>query len=426
MQKKLVEKKETEPKKEEKEPEKKPDEEKKTVSKMLTKAKKILRLKKSGKVILKKTVKGKIIRSANGTAISVKTKKPIVLKKKVKAKMTELDRLLMDEGAVNMLYNVRRDKKFGKKGVISLDRAQKDLETRTRAVKDVITMSTQEDSPKALRRNVPPPLAIPVAPPPRKKSRDSLRSSLQSPPPSPSFFYSRAEASRIIRRHSSSFSSECSTPRRMSIDQTAEKDKTEPKKEEKDEKPAETAPVKRKKGVPIFIRKADEKTYKGKQKTETSDTTKAQKRKLSDAEDPPRKRTRSSLAGVVETPSPKKTKKPDKFSELTKQNDENQSENEKRVSSRNTYKEISVRRIENLVQIILTPTTTKIKNAVNVQMFNELCEILTKLGKDESCRVVLMSSTDNYFCHGIDFSTLMHANADKRLIAAQETAKAVK
>lgn len=59
-------------------------------------------------------------------------------------------------------------------------------------------------------------------------------------------------------------------------------------------------------------------------------------------------------------------------------------------------------------------------------MFHELCEVLKKLSKDDTCRVVLVSSTDNYFCHGIDFSSLIQTTADKRLSVAQDMAKAVK
>lgn len=412
----------TEKKAEEKEEKKKQEKPIKKVTKLLKS--KVLRLRKGGRFLMKKKPKPtKATKATNkdgkkSLAVIGKKKNLNVMKKKVK-KLSELDRLLMDEGAVNMLYNIKQQSQGKKKSdVVSVDRAQKELINRTKLVKDVITLSSsQEDTPKALRKKEGPVQIILPHVPLRKKSRDSLRSSLQSPPPSPSFMYPRrAEASKIIRRHSSSFSSEGSeTPRRLSIDQNAEKqkeekveNKVEVVQEEKDTQETST-PAKRRRGIPIFVRKPEEKTYKGKKKlkpsSETQDkpTTKekkvevvkeklttAEKRKLSDemsknfSQQIPRKRTRSSVAAgdlveleikIAERPkgSPQKgSKKTDKFSELVK--DKTQKETEKtRASSRqmamaNNYKEISVRKIDNLVQIILTPTTTKIKHAVNLQV----------------------------------------------------------
>lgn len=59
-------------------------------------------------------------------------------------------------------------------------------------------------------------------------------------------------------------------------------------------------------------------------------------------------------------------------------------------------------------------------------MFHELTDVLAQLSKDESCRVVLITSTDSSFCHGVDFSSLVQPSAEKRLAAAQDMAKALK
>jgi chromodomain protein Y len=136
-------------------------------------------------------------------------------------RLTEVDRLLMDEGAVNMLYDVKtnddtvpdKQKKKTNKSVISLDRAHKELMSKTNVIKNDLQQNTNKDVQKSLRKKE-------VASPPkkespspkkdaatpgavtRKKSKDSVRSSVHSPPASPP--YNAAEASRIIRRHSSS------------------------------------------------------------------------------------------------------------------------------------------------------------------------------------------------------------------------------
>lgn len=131
-----------------------------------------------------------------------------------KKKLTEVDRLLMDEGAVNMLYSVKNEDvpvKKRKQSVISLDVLEKELRDKTNEIlndlqtnkKSAIMLRKKESStPSPVKKaNVPAIVS-------RQKSKDSTRSSIQSPPASP-VFHQHAEASRIIRRHSSdSFSSE--------------------------------------------------------------------------------------------------------------------------------------------------------------------------------------------------------------------------
>lgn len=138
-------------------------------------------------------------------------------------RLTEVDKLLMDEGAVNMLYDVKNTEetvnkqKKRKLSTISLDKAQKELESKTNEIKNDLQNSSTKESPKSLRKKealVSPPKAIKKEILPgtitRKKSKDSSRSSVHSPPASPSYvFPQHPEASRIIRRHSSSsFSSD--------------------------------------------------------------------------------------------------------------------------------------------------------------------------------------------------------------------------
>lgn len=131
---------------------------------------------------------------------------------KIKKRLSEIDKLLMDEGAVNMLYAVKNVDEATKKkkiNVISLDKAQKELMNKTNELKKDLKTNSDKVSPKSLRRKespVPTPTKkIIPASVSRKKSKDSNRSSLHSPPASPSMMYvNHADASRIIRRHSSS------------------------------------------------------------------------------------------------------------------------------------------------------------------------------------------------------------------------------
>ncbi|XP_072765239.1 uncharacterized protein [Anoplolepis gracilipes] len=90
-------------------------------------------------------------------------------------------------------------------------------------------------------------------------------------------------------------------------------------------------------------------------------------------------------------------------------------------------KEINVRRHGNLVQLILTPSsTTKIRNALTLQVMQEFREALSILKRDDECRVVLFTSTGTSFCEGLDLSALLHTSKEERRSVAQELAHAVK
>jgi enoyl-CoA hydratase/carnithine racemase len=65
-------------------------------------------------------------------------------------------------------------------------------------------------------------------------------------------------------------------------------------------------------------------------------------------------------------------------------------------------------------------------NTYSRQVLKELKNILVQLKKDESCRVLLLSSTGPAFCQGIDLHSLNVLNQDKRKKAAQELAVAIK
>ena len=56
----------------------------------------------------------------------------------------------------------------------------------------------------------------------------------------------------------------------------------------------------------------------------------------------------------------------------------------------------------------------------------ELRDILSVLKTDEECRVVLLTSTGKSFCEGLDLSTLLHSEKEKRKQYAEEMANAVK
>lgn len=141
-----------------------------------------------------------------------------------KKKLTEVDRLLMDEGAVNMMYQLERSNngsdvpelalKPNKKSLISLSKERKALVSKAKIIKQSVMSQSNDDSSIKLMRV-------------RKESKTStslevaaakvagLRSSMQSP--SLSEMSAAGNESKIIRRHSSSsFSSGGLSPRPQS------------------------------------------------------------------------------------------------------------------------------------------------------------------------------------------------------------------
>ncbi|CAG2066139.1 unnamed protein product, partial [Timema podura] len=128
-----------------------------------------------------------------------------------------------------------------------------------------------------------------------------------------------------------------------------------------------------------------------------------------------------SLVKTLECESQKQQKKKEAEEETGKQ----------RASGRQNagtfiYREICLRRHSNLVQIILAPVSTKMKNSFNLQVLRELIDALHQLRKDETCRVVLLSSTGSSFCQGVDLAMLLHTNIERRKSTAQELAAALK
>lgn len=141
-----------------------------------------------------------------------------------KKKLTEVDRLLMDEGAVNMMYQLERSNnasdvpelalKPNKKSLISLSKERKALVSKAKIIKQSVMSQSNDDSSIKLMRV-------------RKESKTStslevvaakvagLRNSMQSP--SLSEMSAAGNESKIIRRHSSSsFSSGGLSPRPQS------------------------------------------------------------------------------------------------------------------------------------------------------------------------------------------------------------------
>ncbi|KAK4297586.1 hypothetical protein Pmani_030015 [Petrolisthes manimaculis] len=90
------------------------------------------------------------------------------------------------------------------------------------------------------------------------------------------------------------------------------------------------------------------------------------------------------------------------------------------------YRDISLRKFSNFTQIILSPSTTKMKNALNSRVLRELCEALNILRRDESVKMVLLTGTGSTFCQGVDLTALQHPNIETRKKNAENLVRGIK
>ncbi|CAG5106510.1 Similar to CDYL2: Chromodomain Y-like protein 2 (Homo sapiens) [Cotesia congregata] len=412
-------------------------------------------------------------------------------KKKI---IAEIDRLLQDEGVVNLLYDVEQP---GKKRlvpvtqsqakVMDIQKIQRELKIRTKLVRNaVLRLRTSGTSPANVtsrsKRHEQQQQQQSLQSTPEKKTQDSKspRSSMASPTEFmfPAKIRNTAHESIIIRRHSSSSFSSASGSPRVSFDsgdrhlnadsikmddhplrsnkrRLSQEDKKklmpDSKKSKKDtEKLSDlvTSLPKSKPQLGKIIKKAVDKKIK--KFIEDED----------DSEDE-FKRTKNGAAGKKKLVKSKvcfAKEEDDIKEEPTEQDDAlsaclaeavtalaNENSGRTRAGAINkkskrdaesikakdkiqfSNKELIVQRHGNLVQLILTPSTSsKIRNGITLQIMQEFREALAILKKDDDCRVVLLTSTGSSFCEGLELSTLLHENKDVRRVQAQKLANGVK
>ncbi|XP_048265726.1 uncharacterized protein LOC100645254 isoform X3 [Bombus terrestris] len=421
--------------------------------------------KKSGSKIVSKTK-----RSTENNAGDSKPKKKII---------NEIDRLLQDEGVVNLLYDVEQpDKKRlvpitkSQAKVMDIQKVQRELKLRKKLVRNAVLRlrtSAGVSKPRSKRTSIYlndmqvdkkiGDQAIPV-----KQINLSQEFIL------PAKIRNAADASVIIRRHSSSSFSSASGSPRVSID-TPEKNeggkvdeggfhslRSTKRRHSQDEK------INVKKSKKKIVQKSDtgidfvdiveDKIVFPERLNKKLDSKKADK----NPKQPETDETNNGLGKVVTRSNGTATgedelsaclaeaanalsvvnagsrsansatnRKNKVNANTTKTLESDNNKTKMEIRSQFSNKEINIRRHGNLVQLILTPSSsTKIRNALTLQVMQEFRETLSILKKDDDCRVVLLTSTGSSFCEGLELSMLLHTNKEKRRIHAQEMADAVK
>lgn len=91
-----------------------------------------------------------------------------------------------------------------------------------------------------------------------------------------------------------------------------------------------------------------------------------------------------------------------------------------------SFEQISIDRYENFMQIILQPNVVGTETFLNIQMFHEIESALRSAENDKSCKLVLITSATESFCNGLDYSTLVQPAIEKRRLAAMDLSKKLK
>ncbi|KZC07402.1 Chromodomain Y-like protein 2 [Dufourea novaeangliae] len=384
-----------------------------------------------------------------------------------KKPINEIDRLLQDEGVVNLLYDVEQpDKKRlipitkSQAKVMDIQKVQRELNFRKKLVRSAVlrlrtaTTGVSKVSPRSKRTTI---HGSDIQTDKKVGEQAATVKSNATPQQEfilPAKIRNAADASVIIRRHSSSSFSSASGSPRVSIDSP---EKIEGTKNDEAGSHSLRSTKRRLSDEGTNAKKSKKKVvHKGKVITRsngtttgkvTSKTKKNVKNKVTFAKTSESGNNEEFSKGEDElsaclaeavnalsvvsagnrsgssTPNRKSKGNANIAKILELDNSKTKTESRNQFSN----KEINVRRHGNLVQLILTPSSsTKLRNALTLQMMQEFRETLSILKKDDDCRVVLLTSTGSSFCEGLELSMLLHTNTEERRIQAQEMADAVK
>ena len=368
-------------------------------------------------ITIKKLTKESITKSkATETAASSGVQKPVVKKAK---KRSEIDKLLQDEGAVNMIYSLERENnnldvpeievKPDQESLIDKSQEKTSLVTKAKAIKNVVmkqSSSPPEVKPPArvrAKRDVTPsktepePTVIvtkaPKAPAAasRKKKADSW-----------DYVYSQQaqstcdDAMIIRRRSNSSYSSSAASPRRLSVDVN----------ESFDSPPSSAKKMKRDNKEAFEFTKPPQKNTK----------TPADKVLHKDFVEELRGKISNVITKNKEKPVPaakcrKRAAAPHTDSSPAKRASE-------RRSNGNDHKEYRLVKEGKIAHIIIN------ENPLSISLLSEMKSLLNQLEADD-CQVVLITSNEG-FSEGLDYSTLVQTTVDKRKQAASDLVTAFK
>ncbi|KAL1391447.1 hypothetical protein pipiens_012380 [Culex pipiens pipiens] len=339
---------------------------------------------------------------------------------------SELDKLLGDEGAINMLYDLEcenSNKDLLKDADVKLDDPEDEDEkllAKAKIIADVVKQGTSPNEPVAHVSRVRakrqtsvspvPPAATPTQTATRKGGPGRKRKNTQNTSRDWDYVYNAKnenDDAMIIRRRSSSYSSTTS-PRRLSVEQGAPPAGHDSSAENFDSTLRSSPNMKGKLSKVLSSKKDQEDPLAAATST------------------PPEKKSKpspkpKSLEAATSSSSPPAT-----ISTATVRIDENglgpaakeESFHSKLAELKLT--ELTCRLCGNHAEITLCQSDTKLKDVFTVKLLTDLKSVLNLVKADPAVRAVLIRSINRHFCRGIDVSYLIQPNAEKRKNAAQE------
>ncbi|XP_055621274.1 uncharacterized protein LOC129765226 [Toxorhynchites rutilus septentrionalis] len=383
-----------------------------------------------------------------------KTIRPISIPKGptiTRKKKSEIEKLLGDEGAINMLYDVEcenSNKDLLKDADINLDSDDEDekLQAKAKIITDAVIK--QGTSPNETSTHVPrvrtkrastPQQQTSVSPAPTLTTTvTTTRKSAGTAGSGPGrkrkqtsasddwdYVYSSRKTNddaMIIRRRSNSSYSSSTSPRRLSVEQQAATNETptEPAESTSFEFVKPSSKISPKPGN-IKLDSSLVANMKGKlskalgNKPNVNDALNVSIPSSSSAREPPEKKAKVS-------PKPKVMKSETITTTVKVAENGNSSlsgESTQDKLDELKLSELSCKLCGNYAEVVLAPKETKLKDVFTVELMNELKDVLNSLKNDPIIRVVLIRSTGKHFSRGIDVSYLIQPNAEKRKNAAQ-------
>lgn len=355
----------------------------------------------------------------NAAVTQTPVNKPFIKKAK---KRSEIDKLLQDEGAVNMIYSLERennnkdapdiDVKPDQLSLIDKSQEKTSLVTKAKAIKSIVMkQSSSPPEVKPIGRVRAKRDATPVKTEPgpsvvitKAQKAPAAASRKKKADNSWDYIYSQTQATcddaMIIRRHSnSSYSSSAASPRRLSVDVN----------ESLESPPASAKKLKRdSKDVFEFTKPPLKSTKSPADKLLNKDFVEELRGKISNVitknkEKPPmpvskgRKRAAPPAAETCATPAKRASE---------------------RRSNGSDHKEYRLVKDGKVAHIIIN------QNPLSISLLSEMKSVLNQLETDE-CQVVLITSSEG-FSEGLDYSTLIQATVDRRKQAASDLVTAFK
>ncbi|KAM3966341.1 uncharacterized protein ACR2FA_012649 [Aphomia sociella] len=306
-------------------------------------------------------------------------------------RLTEVDKLLMDEGAVNMIYQLTPEAPKGKKNMKTKAEFIKKIQSSTPESKEMKFRERKKETGKCEEGEAKKILG--------GKLRTSLSSSVKSPSVCEDFETHSADDSIIYRRHSSSsYSSACMSPRRLSdvegANQIAQVKALENQNQnEKEGESGDTFILDTKK-IPTseIINKDDCLSIKEKLNSKLSLALKKRKRESSKIE------------------KPMKQKKISKTDEKCK------------LKEINTFKCLSVTFDQRVAEICIRKSGSK----CSIEVLKELESALTYVDSRKEVSVTLLTSECGTLFSLLNLVPLLDDNIEKRTSSAHELAESIR